>query len=427
MKLKFKRRIIFSGKTRGTQRLVLVTLAGLVALSERAGAQQVVVPPPTVSVTPPAMPETSSDAMNVFSTENPMSAFLDELQPLQWGPVTLRPHVFYQFAYGTGILTGGNQPNDTIIQSLAPGILFVLSPRWTLDYTPTLTFYSNNNFRDTVGQSVTLTGGTTFEAWVFGISQNFTYSSSPQVQTGTQTSQDTYTTALTAFRKLNSKMSVDLGINQNFNFPTDFQRTLEWSTLDWLNYEFWPRLVVGVGAGAGYIISTPNMVFEQIQGRVNWHATDKTSFQISGGGQFSQFTDGGAAPLINPVFNAAIQYQPFKHTQISVNGGEQVDTSYFANQVNVVTTVGANVNQRLLGRIYLNVGGSYNWNNYTAVADGATASNPVNYYSVNVNLSMTLFKRASASIFYSYNDSTTSQTGLAFSSSQVGFNVGYRY
>jgi len=198
MKLKFKRRIIFVGKAKRTRRLVLVALAGFFSLSETVKAQQVVAPPPSVSVTPPAMQETAPGEMQVFLPENPLTTFLDEPQPIQLGPVILRPHVFYQFTYGTGILSSPNQQSATIVQSFAPGILFVLSPRWTLDYTPTLTFYSSKELKDSVGQSVTLTGGTTYEAWVFGLSQNFTYSSSPQVQTGTQTSQDTYTTALTA-------------------------------------------------------------------------------------------------------------------------------------------------------------------------------------------------------------------------------------
>jgi hypothetical protein len=429
MKLKIKRRIIFTGKTKRTRRLVLVALAGCCALS--AKAQQVVAPPPSVSVTPPAMAAEAPGEMQVFSPENPLSTFLDEVQPLQWGPVTLRPHVFYQFTYGTGILSNTNQQNDTVVQSFAPGVLFVLSPRWTLDYTPTFTFYSDKNFKDNVGQSVTLTGGASYNDWVFGLSQNFTYSSSPQVQTGTQTSQKTSTTGLTASYPLNSKMSVDLSLDQDLNFPSSFQRSLEWSTMDWLNYEFWPRLVVGVGAGAGYIDTVPNTVFEQLQGRVNWRATDKISFSINGGEEFSQFPDGGATPLINPVFGASIQYQPFEQTQISLNGNETVNSSYFQNQVNVTTTVGASISQRLLEKFYLNVGANYNWNNYTdTMANNNTTTQK--YYDLNASLSTTIFKRVSVSVFYSYSDSSTSgqagpQNGLGFSSHQIGFNVGYQY
>jgi hypothetical protein len=430
MKLKLKKRIIFTGKTKRTRRLVLVTLAGFCVFS--AKAQQVVAPPPSMSVTPPAMAAAAPGEMQVFSPENPLSTFLDEVQPLQWGPVTLRPHVFYQFTYGTGILSGTDQQHDTVVQSFAPGILFVLSPRWTLDYTPTFTFYSDKNFKDSVGQSVTLTGGASYNEWVFGLSQNFSYSSTPQVQTGTQTSQDTYTTALTASYPLNSAMSVDLGFDQDLNFPSGFQSSLQWSTMDWLNYEFWPRLVVGIGAGAGYIDTVPNTVFEQLQGRINWRATDKISFEVSGGAEFSQFTEGGGTPLIDPIFGASIQYQPFEHTQISLNANEAVNTSYFQDQVNVTTTVGANLSQRLLEKFYLNVGGNYNWNDFTATGSDVPENDQnTSYYSINVGLSTTFFKRVSASIFYDYSDNTASQTGpqtgLGFSSHQIGFNVGYQY
>jgi Putative beta-barrel porin 2 len=424
MKLKLRRRINLAGKSKQTRRM-LATLAGFFVLSETAKAQQVVAPPPSISVTPPAMQ--APGEFQVFSPENPLSTLLDKVQPLQWGPVTLRPHVFYQFTYGTGILSNTNQANDTVIQSFAPGVLFVLSPHWTLDYTPTFTFYSDKDFKDTVGQSITLTGGATYNEWVFGLSQNFNYSSSPQVQTGTQTSQYTYATALTASYPLNSKMSVDLGLDQNLSFPTGFQRSLQWSTMDWVNYEFWPRLIAGVGAGMGYIDSTPNSVFEQFQGRLNWRATDKISFEISGGVQISQFTDGGAAPLVNPLFGASIQYQPFEHTQISLNANETVNTSYYQNQVNVTTSVGANLSQRLLEKFYLSVGGSYNWNNYDSAATGVAANVSQDYYSANVSLSTTIFKRVSASIFYSYSDNSTTQNGLAFNSHQVGFNIGYQY
>src|SRR5271154_625758 len=331
MKLKFKRRIIFVGKTRPTQRLVQVTLVSLFAVARATQAQSVIAPPPSVDVTPPAV-QSAPNETQVFKPENSLSAFLDELQPLQWGPVILRPHVFYQFAYGTGVQSSPGRQHDTVVQQFAPGVLFILSPKWTLDYTPTFPFYSGGSFQNNVGQSVTLTGGTTYEDWVFGLSQNFTYSSLPQVQTGTQTSQQTYSTSLSASRSLNSNMSVDLGVSQDLNYPSDFERTLQWSTLDWLNYEFWPRLNAGVGAGAGYVEATPNTVFEQIEARVNWRATDKMSFGIRGGPEFTQFTEGGGKPLINPTFAASVQYQPFEPTQLSLGANEVVNNSYFQNQ-----------------------------------------------------------------------------------------------
>jgi hypothetical protein len=426
MKLKLKRRIIFTGKTKKTRRLVWVTLAGLFVLSKTAGAQSVIAPTPTVSTTPPAVQE-APDAMQVFSPENPIATFPDEDQPLQVGPVTLRPHLFYQFLYGGGIQSAPGQSHDTIVQTFAPGMLLVLSPRWTLDYTPTFTFYSQDSFQNNVGQAVTLTGGAVYGNWAFGLSQNFSYTSVPQVQTGTQTDQENSMTTLAASTALNSKISIDLGLTQTLNFPDGFQISREWSTLDWLNYEFWPRLTAGVGAGVGYLDASEGSVFEQLLARAAWRPTDKISFQGNVGGQFTEFTAGGEDSLVTPTFGASIQYQPFEQTKISLGANRAVVPSYYENQISIVTSVSAGVRQRLLGRFFLDVNAAYNLSDYTAAASGVTADSSADYYSVNVQLSTEFLKRGTVAVFYNYSDNVTSQSGLAFSSSQIGFNIGFRY
>src|SRR5580693_1004498 len=128
-------------------------------------------------------------------------------------------------------------------------------------------------------------------------------------------------------------MSVDLGLNQYFLSPSGFQSSKEWSTLDWLNYEFWPRLTAGVGAGLGYVNANPNMVFEQLQGRVGWRATDKISFQVNGGAEFTQVTDDSSNPLVNPILGASIQYQPFEQTKLSLGASRVLNPSYYDNQI----------------------------------------------------------------------------------------------
>jgi hypothetical protein len=427
MKKNSRSRIVVVSKRKNSRRLIRVALANLFAFSISAGAQQVVAPPPAVSVTPPAVLEAPPSEMQVFSEENPIASFPEEAQPLQLGPVTLRPHVFYQFLYGTGIQSSPGQEHDSIIQSFVPGMLLVLNPHWTLDYTPNFTFYSDKSFQNSVGQSVALNGSASYEAWTFGLSQSYNYSKSPEAQTGTQTSQSDYLTALTASCPLNSKMSVDFGLNQDLSFPSGFQTSKTWSTLDWLNYEFWPRLTAGVGAGLGYVNASPNMVFEQLQARVGWRATDKISFQVSGGAEFTQVTDDSSDALANPIMGVSIQYQPFDQTKLSIGASRVVSPSYYDNQLATVTSVNGDIQQRLLGKLFLDVSAGYNWNNYTSLSSGVAATAPADYYSVNVQLSTTILKRGTVAVFYNYSGYTTTQSGLGYNSSQVGFNVGYRY
>jgi hypothetical protein len=429
MKIKSKGRIVFIGQKKKTRRLIRgATLLGIFALTGAAQGQQVIAPTPLpVSLTPPSVEAQGPGEMQVFPPDSKLANIMDELHPLQWGPVALHPHVSYQFVYGSGIQSSPTNQSSTVIQTFAPGVLFVMGSHWTLDYTPTFVFYSDKDFEDNVGHAVALTGATTYEDWALGLSQNFAYTTAPQVETGTQVKQQTYSTALTASHPLNSKMSVDLGVSQNLIFPSDFESSKEWSTMDWLNYQFWPRLVAGVGVGCGYVITTPDRLFEQLQARVNWRATDKISFGLNGGAEFSQFTDGGESPLINPIFGASIQYQPFEHTQFSLSASRTVNTSYFDDQITEVASLNASLNQRLFGQFYLNVGGGYNWTTYTASATGAAANDSSDYYSIDVRLSTSVLKRGSVAVFYTYSQNITDQPGLAYSSNQVGFNLGYAF
>ena len=113
---------------------------------------------------------------------------------------------------------------------------------WTVDYSPTWDFYSSREFRDTLDQNVRLAGGTSYEDWTLGLSQSYSKSSDPQVETGTQTDEETFSTTLSASYRINSKLSLDMGLNQDFILTSQFQNSREWSTMDWLNYQFWPRL-----------------------------------------------------------------------------------------------------------------------------------------------------------------------------------------
>src|SRR6185369_16141058 len=101
------------------------------------------------------------------------------------------------------------------------------------------------------------------------------------------------------------------------------------------NYIFAPRLDVGVGLGGGYVDQDvgSDQVFEQLEARINWRATDKTSFQLHGGLENRQFLDVASDNLPNPTFGLSIQYLPFQHTQVSLGANRSISTSYFVDDV----------------------------------------------------------------------------------------------
>lgn len=411
------------------------TLPGFLALVATMKAQEVLVPPPPTVTTPEAMQQTNE--MQVFNPAEIGGASFPTERLFSIGPVTLHPHPLYRVLYGDGIQSSPGQQHTTVTHELSPGILLDIGSHLTVDYTPTLRWYSSSAFRDGVDHSASLNWGTAFEDWTFSASQTYSRSSTPLVETGAQTDQENYSTALNASYRFNSKISVDLGANQAFQFINSStniaqatENSLDWSTMDWLNYQFWPRLDVGIGAGFGYVNveNSPDERYEQLQARVNWRATDKVSFQVHAGGEDRQFLIGGSAPsVLNPIFGATVQYQPFHQTRISLDAERAVSASYFQNQITETTSLTSTLDQRLFGKFYLDLTAGYTSTQYIAALLGLNLGRTDDYYSFNARFSGHFLKRGTFAFSYQYSDNSSTQRGYSFSSSQVGFEIGCRY
>ncbi len=398
-------------------------LVGFFALDRQARSQSILAPgPQPPDPTPVAMQQVNE--MDVFAT-TPQT----EAQPLKWGILTVRPHPYYQYLYADGLQSSTNQTAHTAIQTISPGALLQIGNHWTLDYSPLWTIYSNNQFSDNFGQTASLVGGTTYNNWTLGLSQAYSDTSAPSSETGGQTRTETFNTGLNGSYTMNSKMSLDLALNQDYVSADQFSSYSEWSTMDWLNYEFWPRLNAALGAGGGYDneSSSPDMTFERFQGRVNWRATDKIGFQLHGGVEVRQFLSGGAPPVVNPVFDASIQYKPFEQTRIAITGSRTVESSYLSGQYTENTGVNASLNQRLLGKLLLDLSGGYQLVKYVSSVNAPASNREDDLYTFNAQLSRTFLKRGSLALLYQLSKDNSNQPGYSFTSHQVGFRIGYTY
>ena len=422
--MKSKKTVLSHFNSKNARVLIRTLLVGFFSLDRQVRAQDILAPgPQPPDQTPPAMQQASE--MDVFAT-----APQTESEPLKWGLLTLRPHPYYQFQYADGLQSSTNHTAHSLIQTISPGALLEIGQHWTVDYSPLWTIYSNNQFSDNFGQEVKLVGGTIYNDWVLGLIQSYAEIDAPLTVTASQTRTETYNTILNGSYTMNSKMSLDLSLNQNFVSADQFSSYKEWSTLDWLNYQFWPRLNIAVGAGGGYDnedASRPDMTFEQLQGRVNWRVADKISFQLHGGVEDRQFLSGSASDLINPVFGASIQYQPFEQTKISLTGERAVSASYLQNnQVTESTSISVGLNQRLLGKIFLDLSGGYQTVKYIS-SNSSVSSRRDDYDYLNAQLSCAILKRGTIAVFYQISRDDSSQAGYSFTSHQVGFSIGCRY
>ncbi|MGH7952925.1 MAG: outer membrane beta-barrel protein, partial [Limisphaerales bacterium] len=403
------------------------TLFSLLVLSRAAEAQEATLQTQSQPVEP-LWQQNQTNQFQVFVPQA-MQANLkpQSYEPFQWGTFLARPHLNYQFIDASGILSAPGEPEHTTIQQVSPGILFNVGDHWALDYTPTLAYYSNNHFRNQFDNAIVLTAGTDYQDWVFGFSQSYVSASSPQIETALQTKTENYVTTVSASYILNGKLSVDMAGNQDLEFAENFQNFRDWSTTEWLNYQFHPRFDIGIGGGLGYenVDLGSDQTYEQMQGRMNWRPTDKISFQINGGFEEREFLGSGGGTLFSPIFGATIQYLPFSHTQISFSGSQSVSATFFAGEHSQHTSLSVNLSQRLLQKFHLNLNGGYNVDKY--VTDDLSFNRTDDYYSFGARLSHPFLKRGMLSLVYQYTDNKSTEPGYTFSSNQVGVEVGYSY
>jgi hypothetical protein len=394
-----------------------------------ARAQSVLAPPPVYSTAPPAVQEYETNQAGVPLVEQLAPANPLEQNLLEVGPVVIHPHPIYRFLYGNGIQATPGQQQDTAVNEFTPGVLFVMGTHWTLDYSPTLTYYSSSQFRNTVDESVGLRWGTLYQDWVLGFSQSYGSTAAPTIQTGTQTDVETYTTAANATYRFNSVMSVDLDVSQIFSFPDQFTTQRTWSTLDWLNFALWTRADIGVGAGFDYneLNPGPDVTEEQIQARIRWRLTDKLSFSLHGGPQDQQYLTNGGGSRISLVFGAAVEYRPVDTTEISLSADRSTTPSLFQGQVVENTGVSLGVNQRLLKQLNLGLTASYGESTYLGTEPGVSTTNRVDKtFTLGARLGTVVLKRGTASVFYQYSDNKSNEAGFGYVSRQVGLELTYR-
>jgi hypothetical protein len=405
-------------------------IAGLLVTAPLALAQD-----PESSVRSPAQAEPPSALQKLVTADTelapgdsfrPVAAFNN---PLRWGPVEAKPHLNLGVSYGDGLQAAPGSTRKTVIETFSPGMLFEVGKLWDLDYTPTLTFYSHKDFRDTLGHNVILSGGAKWDEWKFGVSQRYSISSQPLIETARQTEQEIYTTVLDAAHPFGRQLLLQMSVNQHFRFAESFNSARSWSTMEWLNYQFTPRMsgAVGFGFGLDDVGVGADMMNEQLQGRVNTRVAEKINLSLSGGAEVREFLRAGLGELINPIFGASVQYRPFKHTTFSISGNRRVSPSLFQDQLTEASDISLGFDQRLLGMFHFSLSGAFGQTDYIFSSGKFSTTRTDETSRIHASLQYPFWQTASASIFYQSSRNTSSSRGFAFSNTNIGFNLGYHF
>ncbi len=312
---------------------------------------------------------------------------------------------------------------------ISPGLLFNIGTRWTLDYTPTQTYYSSALFKDTLDHSLRLLGATNYENWSFQMAQSFTTSSTPLIETGRQTNEDDYTTAATLGYRFNERAQLDTNLSYAARFTTTFPDVRETTVGERLHYQFLPRTDTSISLDYGYVdmSSGTDMTYTRPGIQFGWKPSDKTNLSLQAGFENRHFRSGGADSLNSPTFGATFVFLPFSTTTLSFAANRGVSASYFTNQITRNTGWSIDLKQRLLRHFYLSAGYAGQKSTYLSTDPSVIAGRDDKNYSFNTRLSTVVFERATVSLLYQNTHNDSNSSGFGFNSSQVGFELGYQF
>jgi hypothetical protein len=359
------------------------------------------------------------------------------------GPLVVYPHLLDTTTYGNGLEAQPGKNSTTWVNTVAPGVFLKLGSHWTLDYTPSLTFYSNPLFHDTTDHNVVLNGATTNGDWGLSLSQSYLDTTSPLLETGTQLEQQAYVTAFNAAWQMSGKLSLQLGLNQNFRFIPALDSVREWSSADWLNYQFEPQLGAALGVTGGYdLVSVgSDMPFEQVLARVVFAPGTKLRLTLIGGAEDRQFVHPSETSLISPIFDASALYQFRDGTLLTVAASRSVVPSLYGNEINTIATFIGNLRQQITRKMYLDLSGGYTSKPFTSIQPaplphGFTGPEPRTALAVTrtdtrtfeqIGLSAVFRTHLTATIFYMLDNNASSQSNFSYWGHQVGLTLDYRY
>ena len=349
---------------------------------------------------------------------------------LAWGLAFLHPSINYSLQYGDGLPSAPGRQVKAAVHQLSPSIRIRLGERWNFSYTPSFTWYSNDELDNNVQHAASLRGGYVLENWQIGLAQSFSASSEPLIETGGQTRQENWGTSLSLSTPLNSRTSLSFGLSQELRFTSRFTDVKTWSGTTSLNYQYTPEIKTGVSVGGGYSSIEPgaDQSFQHIKGSLDWSVGGRLALQIEGGLDVRRTSGSNRDALINPIMGASASYRLFEATTASVGVDRTVAPSYFSDQVTESMSYTFGLTQRLLGRFSLSLNASQNETDYVATdtLDPAVERND-SLWTYSAALSTRLLKRLSVSVSWQQTENQSDAPGYALTSTTYGLNLGWQF
>ena len=407
----------------------------LLGVAHTSRAQPVIAVPsvrPSASQLQPGLggtkPESYSNIGSAFQLLPPLTT---------WAAVNVRPHFLYSIIYGDGILRVPGEPTTSTVQSVTAGVVFELGKYWTLNYAGSRTWNSSRLLADYTSHDAALSGAVAKGDWTFGVTQTYASKTPTLIETAQQVPEVSHSTGASVAYQFGTRSLINVQLTRNVR-DSDFAQETEiataqdmeqWSgSVSW-HYQVSPKLDLAVGAKLGRerLSNSPDMNTSEPHVTVTWQPTLKLGFVGTWGVETRQFRGGVAEDLDSDVYSASGTYRPTKTTTFSVNANRLVSPSYFAGQLSRTSGWGADLEQRFLQRLYVVVGYQHGETSYVVPVQGFTIGRADDFNTYHAKVSTLFMTRGTIGLSYQRTKNNSTDPGFAFTSYQVGAEVGFRF
>lgn len=308
-----------------------------------------------------------------------------------------------------------------------------------LDYLPAVFLFADHSENDSVQHVVRLDGQYRINRLTLNLSQMVQIMNGVDVQAQNsagsldqqvnldvagRTRFNIYTTHLNAAYYVTGKTFLSAGADYTATHYSSLISSEVISGNFFLNYNYSPKVVVGIGGTAGYDrvdAPNPDQNFEQANVRLSYQATGKIDFAASAGVEFRQFDGGMRDQYISPVFEIGMNYTPFDGTKISVTANRRtLNSAVLASQDYAVTNLSVGVQQRLLRRIFLGVNGGYENSDYFSTVGGTGPSRNDDYFFIQPSIAVSITRFWTVGAYYLHRVNNSSFDAFSFHDNQVG-------
>lgn len=233
-----------------------------------------------------------------------------------------------------------------------------------------------------------------------------------------------YTTHVNAAYYLTGKTFLSVGGDYT---DSDYHNLISSDTISgnlFLNYNYGPKLVVGLGGTAGWNrvdAPTPDQTYEQANVRVSYQVTGKIDVRASAGIEFRNFEGQGRDQYVSPVFDFGLNYLPFDGTTFSLAANRHLlNSAVLAGQDFATTSFTVSASQRLVDRI--SVAGSVGYENsdYFSAIAGGVSNRTDNYFFVEPSIAVRVTRFWTVGAYYLHRANDSSFNAFSFHDNQVG-------